>query len=378
VKLIEVVPAISEDAGGPSYSVVRLTESLAERGCDVTLAALEWGPLSRRPIFVKTFPVAAGPRRLGRSPAMARWLTLQARTGEMVLFHNHSLWMMPNVYPGLIARRHAVSYVVSPRGTLSNWAINSGSVVKRLFWPLVQRPSLAALSCWHATSDAEYSDIRACGFRQPVAVIPNGVDLPDLPAKERSDVRTLLFLGRIHPIKGLDVLLRAWRATQQRFGEWRLIIAGPDNDGHLARVQTLASDLKLERVYFVGPLYGRDKWLAYGNSDLFVLPTHSENFGLAVAEALAAGTPVIVTRGAPWQALRKYQAGWWIDIGLEPLIAAFEEAFDLPEERLCWMGNNGRAWMQREFSWNAIGLEMANFYRWLCGRGDRPASVRVD
>jgi glycosyltransferase involved in cell wall biosynthesis len=190
-------------------------------------------------------------------------------------------------------------------------------------------------------------------------------------------MRTLLFLGRIHPIKGLDVLLRAWRATQQRFGEWRLIIAGPDNDGHLTRMQTLASDLKLERVYFVGPLYGRDKWLAYGNSDLFVLPTHSENFGLAVAEALAAGIPVIVTRGAPWEGLRKYQAGWWIDIGLEPLVAAFEEAFNLPEERLCWMGNNGRAWMQRQFSWNAIGLEMANVYRWLCGQGDRPASVRV-
>jgi glycosyltransferase involved in cell wall biosynthesis len=294
----------------------------------------------------------------------------------MVLFHNHSLWMMPNVYPGVVARRHAVSYVVSPRGTLSNWAINSGLVAKRLFWPLVQRPSLAALSCWHATSDAEYSDIRACGLRQPVAVIPNGVDLPDLPAKENSNVRTLLFLGRIHPKKGLDILLRAWRATQQRFGEWRLIIAGPDNDGHLARMQTLASDLKLERVYFVGPLYGRDKWLAYGNSDLFVLPTHSENFGLAVAEALAAGTPAIVTRGAPWEGLRKHQAGWWIDIGLEPLIAAFEEAFDLPTNHLRLMGEKGRRWIANEFSWSTLAERMLDVYKWVLGNGPRPDCIR--
>jgi glycosyltransferase involved in cell wall biosynthesis len=294
----------------------------------------------------------------------------------MVLFHNHSLWMMPNVYPGLVARRHAVSYVVSPRGTLSNWAINSGSVVKRFFWPLVQRPSLAALSCWHATSDFEYSDIRARGFRQPVAVIPNGVDLPDLPAKENCDVRTLLFLGRIHPIKGLDLLLRAWRATYQRFREWRLIIAGPDNEGHLARMQALARDLKLERVHFVGPLYGRDKWLAYRNSELFVLPTYSENFGLAVAEALAAGTPAIVTRGAPWEGLEKHEAGWWIDIGLEALIATFEKALNLPRKDLSLMGERGRRWIAGEYSWSTLAERMVDVYNWVVGSGPRPDCVR--
>jgi glycosyltransferase involved in cell wall biosynthesis len=133
-----------------------------------------------------------------------------------------------------------------------------------------------------------------------------------------------------------------------------LIIAGPDNEGHLARMQALARDLKLERVHFVGPLYGRDKWLAYRNSELFVLPTYSENFGLAVAEALAAGTPAIVTRGAPWEGLEKHEAGWWIDIGLEALIAAFERALNLPRKELRLMGERGRRWVASEYSWSIL------------------------
>src|SRR5262249_8126850 len=121
MQLIHTVPAISEEAMGPSYSVLRLCESLIPEGHDVSLAVLDWTPMVSAPPFVKTFPLGLGPRRLGRSPQMQRWLTERARSRCVEIIHNHSLWMMPNVYPGVAARRYKVPLVVSPRGTLSYW-----------------------------------------------------------------------------------------------------------------------------------------------------------------------------------------------------------------------------------------------------------------
>lgn len=306
---------------------------------------------------------------------MNRWLLKSARNGDVDLLHNHSLWMMPNVYPGRVARKYKIPLVVSPRGTLSGWAMQSGSAVKRFFWPLIQRPALASTTCFHATADFEYHDIRRMGFRQPVAIIPNGIDIPDLLPKSRKDHRTLLFLGRIHPIKGLDMLLPAWRVVQDRFPEWNLRIIGPDNRGYLLQMQRLASDLCLERVEFSGPQYGEQKWKAYRDADLFVLPTYSENFGMAVAEALASGTPAIVTKGAPWSGLAAHQAGWWIDLGIDPLVACLEAALAKLPMELATMGQRGRGWMDAEFSWPHVGQRMAETYCWILKGGSKPEWV---
>ena len=259
-RIVQIVPVIADEASGPSYSVARLCESLIQQGQDVTLAALDWtaAPVPRS--YLRTFPLGFGPRRLGRSPRMREWLLREAQEGSFDIMHNHSLWMMPNVYPGQVAKQVNIPYVVSPRGTLSAWAMANGSRVKRLFWPTVQRPSLAATTCFHITAKSECADIRRFGFRQPVCVIPNGVDIRPLLAKADHNHRTLLFLGRIHPIKGVDILLRAWGAVMQRYPDWCLRIVGPDNDGYLPRMKRLATGLAVERVTFSGPLYGDAKW----------------------------------------------------------------------------------------------------------------------
>ena len=302
MRLVHVVPAISEEASGPSYSVLRLCESLGNRGEAVTLAALDWAPMVSRPACLKTFPLGIGPRRLGRSPTMRGWLVDSARRGDIDLLHSHSLWMMPNVYPAEAARKGSVPLVISPRGTLSRWALQSGSPMKSLFWRLLQKRVVDESVCLHATAESEYEDLRRMGFRQPIAVIPNGIDIPAIsPSPVAEPIRTLLFLGRVHPVKGLDVLLPAWGAVQRRFPDWRLRIVGPDSGGHLLAMRRLADELALERIEFSGPLLGDEKWLAYRSAELFVLPSYSENFGVAVAEALASGTPAVVSKGAPWK-----------------------------------------------------------------------------
>jgi glycosyltransferase involved in cell wall biosynthesis len=373
MRLVHIIPAMSEEASGPSYSVVRLCESQIAENHELTLAALDWAPLSNTPTFLKVFPIGTGPKRLGRSSAMANWLSNRCRAGDVDVLHNHGMWQMNAVYPAWAARRGNVQLVFSPRGAFSEWAMRHGSIAKKLFWPLIQLPALQRATCFHATAEAEYNDIRRLGFRQPVAIIPNGIDLPKMPARSPVQQRTLLFLGRIHVVKGLDMLLQAWRAVQDSFTDWRLVIAGGDDgyhgvSGYLDELKGMAQSLGLARVHFPGPLYGAEKLQAYRDADLYVLPSYSENFGMTVAEALAMGTPAIVSRGAPWSGLDHQGAGWWIDIGVDPLVASLKYAMSRSPTALGAAGERGRSWMQRDFAWDGIGTKMSVTYQWLCDK----------
>jgi glycosyltransferase involved in cell wall biosynthesis len=385
MRIIHVVPAVSEEASGPSYSVVRLCESIIDQGHDVTLATLDWAPISSSPNFLKTFPLGFGPRRLGSSPSMRRWLSEQCSLDTIDILHNHGMWQLNSLYPSMSLRKGSVKLVQSPRGVFSKWAMSHGSKAKRIVWPLLQLPALKKVACFHATALAEYEDIRCLGFNQPVAVIPNGIKAPQLlPQTEQTNFRTLLFLGRIHPTKGLDMLLPAWRAVQDRFPEWRLEIDGSDDgyygpSGYRAELISKTHELDLKRIEFLGPFYGVAKWRAYRNASLFVLPSYSENFGMTVAEALSVGTPVIVTKGAPWSGLTQHNAGWWIDIGIDPLVTALNVAMSYSEIQLKAMGERGRIWMESDFTWGVIARKIISTYQWLLDPTiPIPEWVRVD
>lgn len=248
---------------------------------------------------------------------------------------------------------------------------------KQVFWRLLQRRAVACAAAFHATADSELNDIRRLGFRQPVCVLPNGVDIPPSQAKSNTARRKLLFLGRVHPKKGVDILLRAWGAVERRFPDWDLLVAGPHEGAYLSDLQALSSRLGLKRVEFCGPLYGERKWQAYRDASAYVLPTHSENFGMTVAEALAAGTPSIVTYGAPWRKLSELGAGWWIEIGVDSLVACLERVLVMSPEDLEKMGQAGRDWMVRDFAWDRIGAHFLATYQWLTDGGTAPAWVRL-
>jgi glycosyltransferase involved in cell wall biosynthesis len=261
--------------------------------------------------------------------------------------------------------------------------MSHGSFAKKIFWPLLQRPVLRRATCFHATAMAEYHDIRRLGFRQPVAIIPHGIDAQPLPARSAACPRTVLFLGRIHAKKGLDILLQAWCVVEKQFPDWRLVIAGGDDGYHggryLDQIRAEAKRLALKCVEFPGPIYGEEKLKMYRNADIYVLPTYSENFAITVAEALSMGTPAIVSKGAPWADLNENGAGWWIDIGVDPLIGCLKTAMECSREVLAAKGYRGRTWVQSNFSWESIATRMSLTYQWLIDRSlPAPEWVKMD
>lgn len=373
MKATHVVPHINQEASGPSYSVPRLCQSLAERGNEVSLKCLA----AQQPIPGVTLEVHRQWPFLTQfavSTDLANALRRESRHVDII--HNHSLWSMTNVAAGCVVPGKRAKLVTAPRGTLSPWALQRRRTLKRLLKPLQWR-ALERADLLHATSDAELKEIRDLGLKAPVAVIPNGIDIPRLVERSRPEnQRTLLFLSRIHPKKGLDRLLQAWQSIQQDHVDWQLVIAGRGEEEHVRHVQELAARLKLRDVDFPGPLYGADKAQTYRNADLFVLPTHSENFGLVVGEALSHECPVVVTHGAPWSGVVTNQCGWWVDNRIDSLAATLSEAMSEPRHVLTDMGARGRSWIANSFSWDVIAEQLEQAYRWVLGDGDRPAQIK--
>jgi glycosyltransferase involved in cell wall biosynthesis len=382
VRIVQTVSSIESEASGLSYVVPKLCKALAALDHEVDLLSL--GPpccaedgTYRDRRFAGDFDRLGPLRKLGASGAQRR--ALMASNGDV--FHTHGLWMMPNVYPAQAARARAAPLMLSPHGMLGKKALQFSWAKKRAFWALLQGRAARQVQCFHATADQEYEDIRAFGMRQPVAVIPNGIDPPSAPAlPSRTGVHApfVLSLGRIHPVKALDRLIRAWALVVPEFPHWRLKIVGPSELGHADELERLARSLQLSSVDISGPVYGTEKTALLAGAELFALPTLNENFAMTVAESLAAGTPVISTKGAPWAGLETECCGWWIEHGVEPLAAALRTALALPDEERRAMGARGRAWMARDFAWDGIARQMAGVYRWLVQGGEPPACVRTE
>jgi glycosyltransferase involved in cell wall biosynthesis len=263
---------------------------------------------------------------------------------------------------------------------LTSAALAFSHLKKRVVWALLQGAVVRRAACIHATSEQEHDEIRNFGLNNPIAIIPNGIDVPELQIPSLSATaagRVVPSLGRIHPKKGLDTLVRAWAHVETMHPEWQLRIIGPNELGHAGELARLAAELKTQRVSIEGPVAGDAKIAAYQEADLFVLPTLNENFAITVAEALAAGTPVIATKGAPWHGLAREGCGWWIDHGVESLSAALANAMVMTREALQAMGAKGRAWMARDFSWDRVAHDMLKIYWWLSSGGEAPSTVRL-
>lgn len=380
----QIVASLRQSAGGPSYSVPALSCALNEIGLLTSLLVLEINEAPQYKLNVSANGRSELPvlHQLGWSRSLRDKVFERAAQGGIL--HSHGLWLMPNIYPAWAVSNHRAAgsvLVHSPRGMLGKAARRISSWKKEPIWWLWQRDALRAAHCLHATAESEYIEIREAGLTNPVAIIPNGVDLPSvssMPDREGRSQKQVLSLGRIHPKKGLDRLLHAWARVEPLAPDWSLKFVGIAEVGHDKELLALASRLSLKRFTLAGPLFEDQKWHAYRDADLFVLPTLNENFAITVAEALASGLPVISTKGAPWAGLETNQCGWWIDHGVDGLASALQQAIQTTPSQRKSMGLRGRDWMNRDFAWSAIGVQMASVYSWLKWGGTMPTCVKLN
>jgi glycosyltransferase involved in cell wall biosynthesis len=293
--------------------------------------------------------------------------------------HVHGLWL-PFYHQALTAaRRRKKPHLLSVHGMLEPGALQFSKWKKRAAMLLYQRKDLHLAPALHATAELELGRIRQFGLRQPAVLAPPGVPLPPEPKMTlpAGQDRRALFIGRISPIKGILTLIDAWAAVRPK--GWKLDLAGPDEAGHLAEVKAKLREQKLEQeVIYHGPAFGEMKEKLLSEASLLMVPSLSENFGIVVAEGLAHHLPVITTTGMPWEVLKQKQCGWWVPVGLNPLITALNEATALPAEKLTEMGQRGRRLAEKEFSWAGIATQMSSAYAWLTGKKDRPECIRLN
>ncbi len=375
MKVLVTVASIQNESAGPSYTVPSLCQGLAKNGLDVQLHVLDNIPKCEREYQVVTykrchFPVSA----LGRSPEMLKGFKDVLRDCDIV--HNNGIWMMPNVYPAIAKRGTKCKLVFCPRGGLSKTALKRSRIKKFLMGYFGgQYMALRDTDMFHAASMKELLEIRALGYKQPIALIPNGIDLPSVKHKPFTDSkRKIAFFGRIHTTKAVDHLVAAWGNVVHKFPDWSLEIAGPDC-GAVAILKKMIAERDIPRVSFVGELHGMDKYNFLASVDIYVIPSLTENFGITIAEALACGTPVIASRGCPWERLEEKNCGWWINIGVDSLTAQLEDTLKRSPIELEHMGIAGREWMKEEYSWNEIAKKMFLSYNWLCNGGTKPDFV---
>ena len=378
MRVIQTVPDINNESSGPSYAVMGLCRGLHECGVEVELHV----PTVNK-VEVCGFRVCTYPRRtffhlrgMEWSPDLKRGLIERCRTTDVI--HSNGLWMIPNLYAARAVRGTACKLVTSPHGSFAAWSLARSRLKKRVMGWLWQHSALAATDMFHATSEKEYEEIRVQGYRQPVAIVPIGMDLPEVQSYVKEGVgrlRRIVFFGRIHKVKGIDRLVLAWERVAQ--GGWELVIAGPDC-GMLEELKRIVAEGKIPRVSFLGEINGPAKYEFLARGDIYVLPSDTENFGVTVAEALVSGTPVIASQGTPWQGLERERCGRWVPVGVEPLAAALKEMMAMSDGERAAMGARGRAWIQRDFSWKGIGAQMKAAYAWLLGLGEKPEWVRIE
>ena len=278
------------------------------------------------------------------------------------IIHSHGLWLDISRQAGRLAEKSNTPHVLSPCGMLQRDALEISKFKKRLAWVLFQRRVLNNASVIHAKSLTEKEGILDLFPTASVRVLPNPLrPFPNgsfetfgkltksqlennLNGEEiHPNIKVVLFLGRYHPAKGLKRLIHAWKKLNGHYPSWRLVMIGPDENGYRGEVELLIQESRVEntaRVY--GPLFGRDKWMALENADLFIMPSDFENFGQSIAEALSMGVPVITTTGTPWEELAEKGCGWWVEPSVESLATALHEAMSLSDEQRKTMGATGK------------------------------------
>lgn len=381
MKILHLVTSVFNAGGGTSEIIPKMCSILVQCGEQVRLLTGVFGKPSESAAKAAEEGVDVRYCNLIHRPFIGLGLSKQFRA-ELIegvkwadVVHIHGHWQELNWIAPIVARHYNTPYIMQPHGFLEQERLKKSRLKKIIVGSVLERPNLNRASCVVATAESEMIGIKAFGVRSPIRVAPLGIDAslydrgrsnPELLNRIGLDgsKKTILYFSRIAPIKGLDMLAVAWSRLCKVHKGWQLCIVGPGDEEYVRRIKLLFNTMiNNGSVFFSGPLYGQDKLDLFKSVNAFVLPTKSENFGIAVQEALASGLPVVCTKGAPWSAIEDFGAGYWVDISADGIAKGLADIMELGKAERDSMAKNGRKLVENNFSWHFVSQQMIDVYK---------------
>ncbi len=397
MRVLHIIPSVSAVRGGPSQAVLEIVSALRKLGLDAEIAATnDDGPglldvpfgkaMEYRGAPVRFFPrwspKSRALREFALSVSMTRWMWQHIPDYDLI--HVHAMFSHACTAGMAIARWHGKPYINRPLGLLCKWSLKQSAARKKAFLALIERANLNHAAGLEFTAEQEMDEARPLGLTAPGFVLPFGLHLPVMIPNARgklrdklglsADMPLVLFLSRIHPKKGLDLLIDALQSLASR--RFHVVIAGAGDADYENQIknQVEAGPLK-GRVHFVGFAKGETKDLLLQGADVFALTSHSESFAIAAMEALAAGTPVLLTPGVPVAALAaRFDAGWVCDLDQGSMLKAAAAMLDSISDTKIMTERADRARaVARNFEWSEIARRMSTVYEAVIARGGLPS-----
>lgn len=361
--------------GGPPRSILGLCKALRRTGVETSVMTTTANgcddfPASNNQQTYEGVPVQYFSRRWPKRFFAVRGLAdaLVAEAANYDLLHVHGLWNLTIWSAMRAARKVGLPYLISPRGMLDRGAMNHEAARKFVAWHLAERDNLWGARLLHATSTSEAEAIARYDLNKPIVTIPNGIEFENFSSTKsheentkRKNEKLIVFLGRIHPIKRLDLLAAAFVQIKTKFPQTRLVIAGPDEGKHRKTVEPWFASVA-DSVDWLGEVGGTVKAELLQNAAVLVQCSDSENFGLSVPEALAAGTPVVTTRTTPWAEVETVGCGFWVEQTADAMAERILFLLNHPDEAAA-KGERGARWVRAKFGWDTVAAQMVDCYR---------------
>ena len=361
MKVIHYIGSIDKNSGGTATYIQLLSAELIRYADLVVVTSKTSNPLKLKGVKIYDLDLV-----------LTRWWSLKKDFEKILInekpdmVHINGIWNPQNWLFQQVCMNQRIKVVLSPHGMLEPYILKRNFLKKRIALALYQKKAIQSADYLHATASAELRQIRKLGFASPAQIIPNGIDVSEVKQKNQLGTseteKNILFLSRIHPKKGIEILIEAINLLNEQ--NILITIAGEGEDAYIEKLKNLCIEKGVYHLFnFVGGVYGKQKWEFYAKADLFVLPTYSENFGIVIIEALAAGVPVITTKGTPWKELEVNKCGWWIDLSVPKLVETLKEALALSQKDRAEMSKNGIRLVHQKYKIQAVARKTFDFYK---------------
>jgi glycosyltransferase involved in cell wall biosynthesis len=381
MKILFVIPVLGSVYGGPSKCVLDLAEALGRQGVDLDIVTTTANGANRLNVPTQTWIQEKFYRiqyfsywnfiDYKFSSSLTRWLFKNISNYDLV--HTHTIFCYPTLPAYWACQFYRIPYIMTPHGMLEPWALAYKSWKKTPYFNLIEKPALQRASAIQMLASTEANNVKQLRLKSPLVIIPNGIyqdDFQDLPSPEifyqqfpeTRHKTVILFLGRIDPKKGLDLLAITFGKVHAQFPETHLVLAGPDNINFSPTVKDYFSEVNcLEAVTFTGMLTGSLKYAALAAADIYVAPSYSEGFSVSVLEGMASGLPCIITTGCNFPEARIEKVALVVDIDTKKITDALLWCLVNSKEAK-QMGDRARQFIFENYTWDKIANKMKKVY----------------